>query len=257
MANSAQKSFPNEPSQETWTSDKRKWEAVVHRLGKECPHITPFQAKVLYVVGMMRHMLEASGWTLSDGGSFLFPAYLLACGAVELLGRCVLTDEDAKSAKPQIALRRGLERMIEICPHCGKGSVSGNYSDDSWRDDDLHIVLSVNGHQYDIGYCKRLRNYMAHGMADARGKLHFTRSFLGRFICQACQGIDRYYEQLRADTSSGQELRQRLVNTVITPIWDNNGPVHIRSLYAPLLNPPFGKPCGKLLHETEWRKYCL
>lgn len=251
---SVQTPFPSEPPEESWGADHDRWQSAAEHMTRQYPEITLFQTKVLYVTGMTRHMLEASGHALS-ARSFFFPAYLLASGAVELLGRCVL-DPGEPTRHGQRALRRGLERMIHTCPHCGQANIHGTYSDDSWQDDDQHIVLAIADRDYSIGYCKDLRNYMAHGMASLDNGLHFTKEFLGRFICKACRAIDRHYELLRADTSEGVEMRRRLAGATITPIWDDDGPIHIAQLYDSLLEPPFAAPCGSLLYEEEWRRYC-
>ena len=115
MTEETQKPFPNEPSQSDWR-DWDKWEKAANNLQQQHPSATVFETKVLYTFGMMRHLLETSGRTLKDP-PFYFPAYLLACGAVELMGRCVM--EEFEETRCQRRLRRGLERMIEVCPHCG------------------------------------------------------------------------------------------------------------------------------------------
>jgi hypothetical protein len=246
--------FPNEPLLEAWTDDRDEWESATRYMRRQYPNITLFQTKVLYVFGMMRHLLEASGHAMSNTGSFLFPAYLLACGAVELLGRCVM--ESGETTHFQRGLLRGLERMILVCQHCGRSDIRGDYSNESWHNDEQHIVVSVNGRDYSIEYWKGLRNYMAHGMVNLNSEIHFTRPFLGRFICRASQGIDRYYQQLRAETAVGEEMRLRFVANEVTPIWDNSGPIHISHLYDPLIVRPFANPCGSILYEDGWRRYC-
>ena len=100
---------------------------------------------------MMRHLLESSGWTLEHNTPFYFPAYLLACGAVELMGRCVM--EEKEPVEFQRTLRRGLERMIEVCSHGGASNIRGAYSTESWRADESHIVVSAGRHTYTIGDC--------------------------------------------------------------------------------------------------------
>lgn len=246
--------FPGEPSTDIWADDRDKWESATSYMKRRYPNITLFQTKVLYSFGMMRHMLEASGHALSNGSSYLFPAYLLACGGVELLGHCVMVP--GEPTQFQRGLRRGLERMIITCNHCGGSNIWGDYSDETWCNDEQHIVVSIDGKDYIIGYCKALRNYMAHGMTSLSDRLHFTKSFLGSFICRASQGINRYYRQLRARTPDGEEMRRRFAINELTPIWDVNGPIHISHLYDPLLISPFADPCGELLHEDEWRQYC-
>jgi len=254
MTEETRRPFPNEPSQSDWEENWDEWEEAANNLQRQYPAATVFETKVLYTFGMMRHLLESSGWTLEHNAPFYFPAYLLACGAVELMGHCVM--EEFEETRYQRRLRRGLERMIEVCPHCGKSNIRGEYSDDSWKTDDEHVIVLAAGHTYTIGDCKRFRNFMAHGMADPGGRLRFTPEFVGRFICRVCQGIDRYYQALCADTPGGEELRERFVKAAVLPIWDNDGLIHASHLYEPLIHPPFATPCGALLHESMWRAYC-
>lgn len=253
MTKETRKPFPNELSQSDWM-DWDKWEKAANNLQQQHSNVTVFETKVLYTFGMMRHLLEASGWMLEHNTPFYFPAYLLACGAVELMGRCVM--EETEPVKFQRALRRGLERIIEICSHCRRSNIRGEYTKASHETDEEHIVVSASGYTYTIGDCTRFRNFMAHGMADPGGRLRFAPEFVGRFICRASQGIDRYYQALRADMPDGEELRKRFVKAQVLPIWDTNGPIHVRQLYDPLIHPPFATPCGKLLYEKAWRVHC-
>lgn len=264
MTEETLKPFPNEPSQADWTY-WGEWEKAADNLRRQHPDVTVFETKALYTFGMMRHLLEASGWMLEHGlwckdgkcpnpRPFYFPVYLLACGAVELMGRCVM--EEKEPTEYQRALRRGLERTIEVCSHCGRSKIRGEYSKASREADESHIVVSADGHTYTIGDCIRFRNFMAHGMADLKGRLLVTSGFVGRFICRAAQGVDRYYRALGTDTPDGEELRKRFVRAKVLPLWDANGPLHAHHLYEPLIQPPCGTPCGELLHERSWRRYC-
>jgi len=265
MTEESVKLFPDEPSQNEWRdTDWCEWERAASSLRQQDSTVTAFETKVLYTFGMMRHMLEASGWTLEHDCyckdkkdpnplPFYFSAYLLACGAVELMGCCVL-EESEHQAKFQRALKRGLERMIEVCPHCHGSNIHGEYSGSSWQSDEEHVVVSIDRSCYTIGDCRRFRNFMAHGTADPKGELRFTPEFVAQFICQACRGIDRYYEALR--TPGGKELRKRLAKAAVVPIWDNTGPLHVHHLYEPLMCSSSATPCGELLHESKWRVRC-
>ena len=126
--------FVSEPADNDWIN-RNQWDEVVGSLRGQHPKMTAFESKAVYVFGMMRHLFEATGWTLDhpdycrDGADrypqpFYFPAYQMTCGAVELLGRCVMGEGDPDEF--QMALRRGLERMIELCPCCQKSSPRGD-----------------------------------------------------------------------------------------------------------------------------------
>ena len=51
--------------------------------------VTTFEAKALYVVGLIRHLLEASGKCVDGKDQFWLPAYVLTADAAEALGRCL------------------------------------------------------------------------------------------------------------------------------------------------------------------------
>lgn len=219
------------------------------------PNATPFETKAIYVFGMVRHLIESAGWALEHTRPYSFPAYLLVCSAVELLGRCV-ADVNEDPIKFQRGLVRGLEIMIETCPHCGVTNIRGRHSKSSWKADLDHVVVSAGGHDYTIGECKNLRNFMAHGMASPKGELSLTPEFIGKFICAACRATDRYFEQLRVPDPSEDDLRLRLAKAEILPIWSQSRPIHVSNLYQPLAQPPFATPCGEMCHEGVWRRYC-
>lgn len=249
-----QRRFPNDPPSGAW-ENWNQWERSTNSLRQHFPNATVFETKVLYIFGMIRHLLETTGWAMRHESPFYFPAYFLACDAVELMGRCDLDGEDP--SRFGMALRRGLEKLILTCPHCERNNIRGSYTEHTWIDDESHIVITVQGYEYTIRDCRQFRNFMAHGMADPSGTLPFTAEFLGRFICNAAIGTNRFYQALCLDAPEGEVLRNRLANARVLPIWDNDGPIHIRQLYGPLMQPPFGMPCGTLLYENSWRRFCV
>jgi len=243
--------------------DREHWELAIRSLHGRYPKMTALECKATYVFGMMRHLLEAAGWALEhcdycrDGTDhnpqpFYFPAYQIACGSVELLGRCAIGKEDAPE-KYQMALRRGLERMIEFCPCCHMNNPRGVYSDASWQADERHVVVSLGSLSYTIGDCKRFRNFMAHGSADPKGNLLSLPGFVTGFILSACKAMDRYYGELAAASQDGDKLRVRLAEAKVLPLWSGARPLFAGDLYD-LLRQPGTTPGRALLHEKRWRK---
>ena len=261
MAQSMISLFPSGPANDDW-GDREQWEQVISSLRNQYPRMTALESKAMYVFGMMRHLFEAAGWALDhssyckDGADrhpqpFHFPAYEMACGAVELLGRCVMGKGDPEIH--QMALRRGLEQMIDICPCCQKSRPRGDYPKASWRDDERHIVVRLNSFDYTIGDCKRIRNFMAHGAGDPEGSLIFLPDFVTKFIFRACRAMDRYYGELAADSQDGNELRVRLAKAKVLPLWSDGRPLYVGDLYGSLCQPG-ATPGGALLHEKPWRQ---
>lgn len=253
--------FASEPANDDWV-DREQWEQVINSLRGQYPKMTALESKAVYVFGMMRHLLEAAGWALdhprccNDGMDrypqpFHFPAYELACGAAELLGRCAMGEGDP--LQYQMALRRGLERMIDICPCCHKSNPRGAYSETSWRDDERHIIVRLNLFDYTIGDCKRFRNFMAHGAGDPKGDLLLLPGFVTGFILGACRAMDRYYGELTEASRDGNELRVRLAKAKVLPLWSGSRPLFVEGIYS-LLCQPGTTPGGALLHEKPWRE---
>ena len=143
--------------------------------------------------------------------------------------------------------------MIEICPCCQESNLKGAYTDASWQDDERHIVVSSDSIAYTIGDCRRFRNFMAHGAADAKGKLLVGSRFVPEFISRACGAMDRYFRELKEDSPNGSELRTRLAKAQFLPLWSGGRPLFVGDLYGPLCQPGT-MPGGALLHEKHWRQ---
>ena len=247
--------FPKEPNNR-WNGSV--WDDVIEPLKTSFPEITPFQTKVLYIFGMIRHMLEAAGWTFKTNNfghskqgksspPFLFATYLLASGAVELMGRCILTNSEwagklpIKSNRPLV---RGLEWVSQNYP--------GFNNEEKKPKLDL-IVVSVGKSPYTVKICKNFRNSLAHGAAYFNEDVLLTPTFMKSFMNQTCQRIDDYYNALFDDSEIGEILRNRLSQSRIEPFEGPDGIIHVRFLYESLLKPPYGSPCGELLHQNSWR----
>jgi hypothetical protein len=65
--------------------------------------VTAFEAKALYVVALIRHLLEASGKCIDGEHQFWLPAYVLAAEAAEALGR-----PDEAAGAGELVVPRGL-----------------------------------------------------------------------------------------------------------------------------------------------------
>jgi len=249
------RTFPDEPEE---IFNKTVWDTVPAPLKRSFPKITSFQTKVLYVFGMIRHMFEAAGYTFEinyveerekneSPDSFLFATYLLASGAVELMGRCILHSSEWNSEYP-IRSNRPLVRGLEWC------STNPSGFDRECHEPDLNLnVVTVDNSQYSVQTCKNFRNYLAHGAAFDSEEVLLTPDFVKSFMNQTCKRIDNYYSTLFDEGEKGKILRERLAISVIEPFEDPNGIIHVEFLYKPLFTAPYGTPCGKVLYQKSWR----
>ena len=132
----------------------------------------------------------------------------------------------------------------------------------SRRDDADHtrndIVVVASGHVYTVEQCIGLRNFTSHGWASTTpptDKLVLVPSFVQKFIHLTCQAMDEYYQELRADSDGGHELRKQLAKSDVAPLWCDGRPLHIEAIYRSLLRSSGATPGGKLLHEKSWRDH--
>ena len=116
-------------------------------LGKECG-VSPFEAKALFSLGMVRRYVLAANSLLSDLGHRGFlSAYSLLSSGVELLGRCVHGD---KLVRQRPASKSGERLDAGFAFIAIAGQPTG-------------VVVTTNYNQYSAADLKDLRNLAAHG----------------------------------------------------------------------------------------------
>jgi hypothetical protein len=192
--------FPSEPA---ITRYEAEWRAA----GQISPDqaLTPFAAKALYAFGMMRHLIESAGWALTHKPPyqcFYISAYLLSCGAIELLGRCVSGDESEDRGAGR-RLRCGLRRIASL-------------PQDS---DDTSVVVATNHWHYTIGNCVALRNFCAHGASA--GEVTIDVELVDEILKKLSNAMDDYWGQLV--TPVNNDLRESLSRAAIAPIFVGRG----------------------------------
>lgn len=192
--------FPNEPALIRYEAE---WTAAGQILPGQT--LTPFTAKALYAFGMMRHLIESAGWALKHKPPyqcFYISAYLLTCGAIELLGRCVSGDESEGSG----AGRRLTYGLREIA----------SPSQDS---DEGEIVVRTNHWHYTIRDCVALRNFCAHGASV--GDVRIDVELVDEILKNLSNAMDACWDRLAAPADD--EFRESLSRAAIAPIFVGPG----------------------------------
>jgi len=239
----AENLFPDEPDLrylKTLPDHKNAW-VLAARLAE--PEVTPFSAKALYIIGVIRHSIEASGWLLKHRritgkwrGAFYVSAYLQTAAAVELLGRCVLGDSEIVYGSGK-RLCHGFKEIARL-PDADRNNV----------------VLTAGRTAYTIGQCETLRNFAAHGA----GVAHDNVSFDGDLICGVtkllAQGAERYWSSLGVPTA--RAVRAALADAAVAPVFycpaGMTWPIHISEM---LKHVKSGASVGSgLLHSETWSR---
>ena len=194
--------FPKEPQLKTYS---KEW-AAAGRISS-VPTLTPFTAKALYAFGMMRHLIESAGWTLTHkppSECFYIAAYLLSCGAIELFGRCVSGDDNEKYGAVR-RLKHGLKRMASIPQNV---------------DDDSQVVVVTNHKKYTIADCVALRNFCAHG--GSVGTVSIDVELVDEVLKKLSQAMNEYWDCLT--NSADSSARNDLGKAAVAPLFAGPGP---------------------------------
>ena len=194
--------FPSEPQLHKYT---REWTAA----GRDVNGVTltPFTAKVLYAFGMMRHLVESAGHALTHKppyGCFYISAFLLGCGAIELLGRCVSGD-DLETSGATRRLQAGLREISSI-------SLTDR--------DTTKAVVTTNHRVYSIADCCALRNFCAHG--GSAGRVAIDIELVDEVLKKLSQSMDDYWDRLRDVSQTA--LRDRFAHAAVAPLFAGPGP---------------------------------
>jgi len=192
--------FPDEPALIRYEAE---WIAAGRISSDQA--LTPFTAKALYAFGMMRHLIESAGWALTHRPPyqcFYISAYLLSCGAIELLGRCISGD-DREDKGSGSRLRCGLRQIAAL-------------SQDS---DDEQVVVITNHWRYTVGDCVALRNFCAHGASVGHARIDVE--LVDEILKKLSGAMDDYWNQLVASANS--EPGENLSRAAIAPMFVGHG----------------------------------
>lgn len=86
-----------------------EWRSAVEMLPSNIA-ITPFVGKCLYFVGVARHVVDAASRLFES--QYNLPALLLVSTIVELLGRCLLGDDDHFQGDKK-RLKTGFKKLVK------------------------------------------------------------------------------------------------------------------------------------------------
>lgn len=186
--------------------------------------VDPIEAKAVYVLGVLRNLLEGAGKCLDGEHKFWLPAYVLAADAAELIGRCHLGDAP-DADKPGQRLEKGLRQVI-----------GGDF------------LQSDSGHIYDVQSLKMIRNFAAHGASTPRGDERLDPGLVISLLNGAADEISRMWERWRAGDAGFVE---KLARANIVAMWTDGTPVFIAALCDLLVDG--ADAGGRFLFDETWR----
>jgi hypothetical protein len=210
-------------------------------------NLLPLEAKALHVIGTLVGILNSVGYLLYCGREKKRPypdyylyAYLLACTAIELMGRCWSGETNMSHATLEVGLKKvGLETVVVNVNRSGR-----------WE-----------GYQYDTSKLIALRNLAAHGQAVATkgGKpqeVFLSVELLDSFPGKLMAALDSYYCGLWE--SSDSTLRKNLAAAAVEPVLysGESGDVYVspmKKAYEEICLA--GKRPSLVLEHTDWQVY--
>ena len=208
--------------------------------------LLPLEAKALHVVGTLAQIFNSAGYVLYCGArerpyaDYYLYAYLLACTAIELLGRC----QTGEQSITRSTLRSGLRSV-------GLQTVTVN----------INRAGQPASYVYNEDRLVALRNLAGHGQAVAstggqRQDVILYVELLDTFPERLTVAFDNYYEDLFE--SNDPEMQRRLATAAVEPVLyaDESGQVYVSPLkYAyEEIYQPARKPSDVLVH-TDWQVY--
>lgn len=238
--------FPSDIPNRTWDpGNLQKWsDPQVTTIGSV--QLQPLEAKALHVIGTLVQIFDSVGYLLYCGpggrpyANYYLYAYLLACTAIELLGRC-------QSGETNIAastLRTGLQNV-------GLDNVTVNVQRNG----------QVVGYTYNVVKLSALRNLASHGQAVASANRQSQDVFLhvellDSFPSQLMQAYDSYYNDLFVSTNPS--MRRMLAISAVEPVLysQESGQVFISPIqkaYNEIYQA--GVTPSQILTHTNWQVY--
>lgn len=179
---------------------------------KESNIDNPFEAKCLYVVGSIRHLLLAANklYPMSvDDADHRLPACILGFNALELLGRCLRGDTEHRNDYDK-RIKKALRYIAYL-----SGSKTGELKIDK-------------GHSYGIpsNYLVKVRNFTAHGFYGSDAKLHIEGLLVAWLLGAIADAIQRYYSELKVGNNY-----EGMLQATIQPLYVENRPTRITAVY--------------------------
>lgn len=238
--------FPTDIPNNEWNQDNlQKWSAHdVTNLNSV--QLIPLEAKALHIIGTLVQIFNSVGYLLYSGdgsrsyANYYLYAYLLACTAIELIGRC----------------------------RTGETSLSRSTLEDGFNNIGItSITVNLNrngvpvGYTYDINKLVALRNLAAHGQGIASANrvsqdvlLHVE--LLDRFPEMLMTAYDSYYDDLFR--SSDPTARRMLARSAVEPVLYSNesGQVYVSPInkaYKEIYQ--VGKKPSQVLKYKDWQVY--
>jgi hypothetical protein len=188
--------------------------------------LRPLECKAIYGAGLIRHLVESSGYCFTD---FHLAAYQLVVCCFEPLGAMVT----GRKMTPDETLSAGLRYAARLPDDC---------------DTKAAVVASTwHGGDYTIRDCVDRRHFTAHGGRSVSAAGVVLDAELNRALLRhAVDGLDRWWSSLIA----GHRLTQ-LANAQLVPLAAGGVFVFGGDLASALLGG--GTPGGAVLHQDEWR----
>jgi hypothetical protein len=184
--------------------------------------VTPLEAKAFYAVGLLRHLIEASGKCL-DEPAFELPAYVLAAEAAEALGRLRIgnRDEDTNSRK---RLDAGL--LHAMAPATAFTTQHGGY---------------------DVAACRALRNFTTHGATTPRPADTLDHELTVALLQGLARAVDRCWVDLGHQTG----FQTMFATALLRPLWVAGTPVFVVDVKHHMESGR--RPTEQLMYEGVWR----
>jgi hypothetical protein len=238
--------FPNDVNANQWNQDNLQMWSDSQVTDLDGVQLLPLEAKALHVIGTLVRIFDGVGYLLYCGPAprpyanhYLY-AYLLACTAIELLGRC----QSGEQNPAQGTLRRGL-RIVDL------QTVTVNV----FRDGEPDAYI------YDEDRLVALRNLAAHGqgVASVHGQSHdviLHVELLDSFANKLATAFDCYYAALFEAADPG--ARGLLSAAAVEPVLHSHksGQVYvspIRYAYQQIYKPQ--RRPSQVLRNTDWQVY--
>jgi hypothetical protein len=200
------------------TYEQREWERAAADVGG----ITPFEAKSLYAVGLVRHLLEASGRCLA-APSMDLPGFVLAAEAAEAVGRCLLGDRQQDRGSGN-RLKVGLLAAMQPAT----------------------AITTPHG-VYDVDTCKALRNFTTHGGTTPTARDILDRDLINQIVRGLATALDRCW----GDLAGRSGIRQRFEKALLRPLWTSGKVVFVADMKTHVVQG--GLPGQGLMYEHAWR----
>jgi hypothetical protein len=239
--------FPTDVAQSIWLAHNYALWKTPQVCEVESVMLEPLEAKALHVIGTLVQIFEAAGHLLYCDPEQARPyanygryVYLLACTAIELIGRCW----NGKQNVYHSTLEAGL-KVVDL--------------------QEVNVNIFVNGkhgqYTYDVSKLVALRNLIAHGQgiasANRRSELVTLHvELLDSFPGKLTKAFDDYYDHLFK--SSNNHFRLKLAEAGVEPSLysDHSGNIYqspIKEAYKRVYKPNL-KP-SDVLGLQDWQIY--